>query len=154
MNAKWERLKTSTSHDDSKKEGVRVELNGGFRKLESSTRYQKAIVEFICDKTRTGLEHLYDPEDKYTEKVKREESDKEKDEVDENDPNSSSLEFFDYDQAGEVDILRLRWRTKYACEDSKEKQDAEKAGHWGFFTWFILVYATPYHLSYNYFYKS
>lgn len=137
LNAKWARLKTSSSHSDSEKEGLRVELNGGFRQLETGKRNQKAIIEFVCDKTRSGLEHLYDPEDKYEENVKREEDDG----ADDNeDPNSPSLRFVRYDQGeGDVDVLRLSWRTKYACEDWKDQQDAEKAGHWGFFTWFILM---------------
>lgn len=137
MNAKFARLKTSSSHSDSEKEGVRIEMNGGFRTFESGRkRDQKAIVEFVCDKTRTGLENLYDPKEKYDEeKVKREEDDKEED-----DPKSSSLKFLRYDEGeGEADVLRMEWRTQYACEDSKEEQDAEKGNHWGFFTWFILI---------------
>jgi autophagy-related protein 27 len=139
MDVKLERLKTSASHSDSEKEGVRVEMNGGFRTLESGTkRNQKAIVEFVCDRNREGLENLYDPKDEYAEeKVKRAEGDKE----DEDDPKSSSLKFVRYDQdEGDADILRMQWRTKYACEDSKGEQDAEKGNHWGFFTWFILMF--------------
>lgn len=137
MNAKWELLKTSSSHADSEKEGLRVEMNGGFRKLESGKRKQKAIIEFICDKTRTGLEHLYDPEDKYEQTVKREENDGA---ADSEDPNSSSLKFVRYDEGeGDADVLRLSWQTKYACEGSKDEQDAENGSHWGFFTWFILM---------------
>jgi hypothetical protein len=143
MNAKWERLKTSSSHADSEKEGLRVEMNGGFRKTESGKRNQKAIIEFVCDKTRTGLEHLYDPEDKYEETVKREEDDGADDSED---PNSPSLKFVRYDEGeGDVDVLRLSWQTKYACEDSKDEQDAEKGSHWGFFTWFILMCVLLFH---------
>ena len=134
MDAKFERLKTSSSE----KEGVRVEMSGGFRRLESGKkRNQKAIVEFVCHNTRDGLENPYDPNEKYEEeKVKREEDDKEEDD----DPKSPSLQFVSYDQEeGDADILRMKWRTKYACEDSKKKQDAEKGNHWGFFTWFILM---------------
>jgi autophagy-related protein 27 len=142
MNPKFERLKTSASHSDSEKEGVRVEMNGGYRTLESGThRNQKAIVEFICDRNTEGVENLYDPKDEYAEeKVKRAEGDKE----DEDDPKSSSLKFVRWDEEeGDTDILRLEWRTKYACEDSKGEQDAEKGSHWGFFTWFILMFVLP-----------
>ena len=139
MEPKWQRLKTSSSHEDSTKEGLRVELNGGWRKLENgSKRYQKAIIEFVCDKSRTGLENLYDPEDKYTEaNVKREEGEEANDEED---PKSPSLQFVRYDEGeGDGDTLRLLWLTKYACEGAKDEQDAVDAGHWGFFTWFILM---------------
>ncbi|KAG0648964.1 Autophagy-related 27 [Hyphodiscus hymeniophilus] len=139
MEPKWERLKDSTSHEDSTKEGLRVSMNGGFRKLEGGkNRGQKAIIEFVCDKNREGTEHLYDPEDKYTEeKVKRDEDDG--DDAKE-DPDSPSLQFVRYEEGeGDVDTLRLRWLTKWACEGAKDEQDADKAGHWGFFTWFILI---------------
>ena len=145
MHPKWERLKTSTSHSDSEKEGVRIELNGGFRTLESGgKRNQKAIVEFVCDKKQTRLANLYDPEENYNEKIKREEDDTE----DEDDPKSPGLSLVRYDEGeGDVDILRLLWMTEYACEDSKDKQDAEKGNHWGFFTWFILMFDTKFPLQ-------
>ena len=141
MNAKFERLKTSTSHADSEKEGVRIEMNGGFKTLKSGTRAQKAIVEFVCDKDRDGLENLYDPEKKDDEKVER---DEDHDTKGGEDPKSASLSVVRYDEGeGEVDILRMEWRTKYACEDSKGEQEAEQGNHWGFFTWFIIMFVLP-----------
>ena len=141
MEPKWERLKTSTSHEDSTKEGLRVKMGGGWRKPETGKkRSQEAIIEFICDKSRTGLENLYDPEDKYTEeKVEREEGDGADNQED---PSSSSLQFVRYtvdEEDTDVDTLRLRWLTKAACEGAKDEKDAELAGRWGFFTWFILM---------------
>jgi len=133
MNAKWERLKGSKSNADSEQEGARVEMNGGFKKADDgTTRKQKAIIEFICDKSRTGLEYLPNPEDQYEEvKDKREEA--------ANDT-TPSLTFVRYGAEDDADVLRLKWRTKHACEDSKREQDAEKGQRWGFFTWFIIVY--------------
>jgi hypothetical protein len=137
MNAKWERLTDSNSHADADKDGLRVELNGGFRGQGKEKRKQKAIVEFICDKWRKGDENLWDPEDKYDDgKSKREETDPADD-----DPNSPSLTFLSYTpDKGDADVLRLEWRTKYACESSKEEEDEKNAQHWGFFTWFIIMY--------------
>jgi len=37
-----------------------------------------------------------------------------------------------------MEVLRLDWRTKYACEDFEDDADGKKGG-WGFFTWFILM---------------
>lgn len=160
MDAKWERLKASKSHADQGKEGLRIELKGGFRTdADKKTRKQKAIIEFTCDLEKTGLENLWDPEDKYDDdeeesKMKREEGDKdekngEKDEGDENkkankgyDPELSSLKFVSYEADGtdsKMDVLRLEWVTKHACEGEKEKEDAEQGSHWGVFTWFILM---------------
>jgi hypothetical protein len=54
-----------------------------------------------------------------------------------------SLYFEDYDTTGKAeDVLTLIWRTKYACEDAKQEKDAEKKSHWGFFTWFIIMYVS------------
>lgn len=142
LDAKWERLKASKSHSDEGKEGLRVEMRGGFHQVDGNKRFQKAIIEFICDPEKTGLENLYDPEDKYDdkEKKKREEQAEEGDSRS-YDPELSSLQFVSYgEDSGDssIDTLRLNWFTRHACEDNKEKEDAE-ASHWGFFTWFILI---------------
>jgi len=128
LDAKYTRLKTSELDTDSGKEGLRIELNGGF--YGSPKRTQKAVVEFLCDPTRTGRETDLDPEDKY--------------EGAEGSPTigDSSLRFLKYDRelpGTEVDILRLEWHTKYACESQKDDDDAAKSNRWGFFTWFLIM---------------
>lgn len=134
IDAKWLRLKTSKSKDDSEKEGLRLTIGGGFRTdpETNSKRPQQAVVEFICDRDLEGDENLWDPEDKYDDgKSKRAES------------GNSSLSYTKYDTKGDKeDVLYLEWRTKYACEDSKKEQDAQKGDHWGFFTWFIIMYTS------------
>ena len=133
MNAKWERLKTSKSNADVGKEGLRIELHGGFRKENDKIRPQKAIIEFACNRERTGLENLPKPEDDYDEvKDKR-------DEEKTGDDGTPSLKFEKYGDEEGIDVLRLEWRTMYACEDFKDGEDKAKAAHWGFFTWFIIV---------------
>lgn len=149
LDAKWELLSTSTSHSDSELEGLRVELKGGFSGSGKDRRSQKAIVEFICDESRTGLENLWDPEDKYTDITER---DEEGGEPKEDDANAPSLQFVRYDVgSGDADVLRLKWQTKYACENSKAEQDAAGT-HWGFFTWFIImcvIFIIIYHHSFD-----
>jgi len=137
MDAKWTRLSTSPSYGDSEKEGLRVELNGGVLGTGRDKRAQKAIVEFLCDRERTGLENLWEPEDKYEDSGVRRRAEED---GEEDDKNSPSLQWLKYEEgSGDTDILRLEWRTKYACEGSKEEQDAERSSHWGFFTWFIII---------------
>ncbi len=126
LDAKVTRLKTAESQKDSEREGLRIELNGGFY----AKRKQMAIVEFICDPERTGLETDLEPEDKY-------ESGDEKSEV-----GSPSLTFVKYEKDipdTEVDTLRLEWRTKYACEKQQDDDNMATSGHWGFFTWFLIM---------------
>lgn len=145
MDPHWGLLKESTSHEDSQKDGLSLELNGGFKTVDGKKKPQKAIVEFLCHEWREGTENLYDPEDKYEdgkEKVRRDEDKNGDDKKDaEEDKTTPSLEFIRYDQDNaDVDVLRLKWRTKYACEGAKDDKDAEKSAHWGFFTWFIVMY--------------
>ena len=146
LDPKWSLLKDSTSNEDSKKDGLLLEMHGGYNEVgdKNVKKPQKAIVEFLCDKERKGDENLYESEDKYpTKKMKRtEEADKtggEEEKKDEEDK-TPSLEFVEYNQNGEIDILRLKWRTKFACEGAKDEKDAETSAGWGFFTWFILMY--------------
>ncbi|KAI0025290.1 autophagy-related protein 27 [Xylariomycetidae sp. FL0641] len=56
----------SQADPDSGKDGLRIVMKGGFDKTESGAkRKQQAIVDFVCDEDRDGLEGEYDPEDKY-----------------------------------------------------------------------------------------
>ncbi len=128
LDAKYTRLRDSELEQDAGKEGLRIELNGGFYKAHN--RKQKAVVEFLCDPDRTGTETDLDPVDKY------------EDEGEKPTKGDSSLKFISYDKivpGTEVDILRLDWHTKYACESQKDEDDAAKSGHWGFFTWFLIM---------------
>lgn len=125
LDAKCTRLKTSKSQE---KEGLRIELNGGV--YGDPERKQNAVVEFLCDPDRTGRETDLDPEDKY--------------EGGESEPieGDSSLKFISYGPDlpdTKVDTLRLEWHTKYACESQKDEDDSAKSGHWGFFTWFLIM---------------
>lgn len=129
-------------------------LNGGRLPFDDKKNGmdQRAIIEFVCDKERTGLggdekddgEHEDDKDgdekddgDKKEEKLRRrEEGDKGKCEDSDND-----LRFCGYQQEQDgkdkkVKTLRLEWRTKYACEDAPA--DAQGA-HWGFFGWFFIM---------------
>lgn len=38
-----------------------------------------------------------------------------------------------------VDVLRLTWHTKYACEGLPDEEYPDNKQHWGFFTWFVIM---------------
>lgn len=59
LDPKYTRLKTSDSSADAQKEGVRIVLNGG----SYGGVQQRAIVEMVCDRQKTGLEGEWDPKD-------------------------------------------------------------------------------------------
>jgi hypothetical protein len=102
---------------------------------------QKAIVELLCD-TKTGLET---GDDKAEERLARRadsDDDGDKDDKDDKADNGAALQFVSYEReparGDEADVLRLKWLTKYACEDEASKPKDDVA-HWGFFTWIILI---------------
>ncbi|KAK6346201.1 hypothetical protein TWF730_010532 [Orbilia blumenaviensis] len=95
---------------DKKVLGLNVTIHGpeyGEKKLK-----QSAIVKFLCDPEKTGLEPDTDGKD------------------------SNSLKFVSYE--GDQ-TLTLEWRTKYACEKVPGETPAPSQGSWGFFTWFIVI---------------
>ena len=101
-----------------------------------------AVIDFKCDPERSGLEGLKTQEDdekaerrSFTALQKREDSDSGEGDK------SRSLQFTSFGPGDDnTYILKLDWRTKYACDnylgDNKGK---DSGGHWGFFTWFIIM---------------
>ncbi len=153
LDATLTRLKSSSSHADSKKEGLRLELHGG-KWLE---RKQKAVIEFLCDMDRTGLEGDWSggAAKDVVRKVEKGDKDRDGDDDEKKEDDWRSLRFVSYgpttDDSSE-DTLRLEWRTRYACEGYKKGKEEDGDGksgngngggsrnaHWGFFTWFIIM---------------
>lgn len=160
LDAKVERLKSSNSNSDAQKEGVRVILNGGSYPLNKKGRNQQAIIEFICDREKTGLEGEVTAEDKYdgSEVIRaRDEKDEKDGDKDEDEPSPDEKQILKPDTAllwnsygpsekGDTDVLRMTWHTKYACEDAFGKPadpsdpgSGDTSSHWGFFTWFVVL---------------
>ena len=73
IDARWTRLKTSKLDTDTGKEGVRLSIQCGFKKVDGKNGDQKGLVEFICNKDLEGDEHLWDPEKYEGGNTKREE---------------------------------------------------------------------------------
>ena len=116
LDPKWTRLKTSSSHADSEKEGIRLEMHGGMFPLHDG-RKQKAVIEFLCDTSR-----------------------EDEDEKNGHGKGKGGLSFLSYGapDGEETEVLRLEWRTKHACEKDMSGGKG-KGGHWGFFAWFIIM---------------
>jgi hypothetical protein len=130
-------------------------LNGGRFPFDDkkSGIDQRAIIEFVCDKKRTGLEG--DEKDNGDKEDDKDDDDKEKDDdkTEEKlrrreesskgkcEDSDASLRFCGYEQEdgakdNKVQTLRLEWRTEYACEDAPP---ADGGSHWGFFGWFFIM---------------
>ncbi|KAI8958869.1 autophagy-related protein 27 [Daldinia sp. FL1419] len=54
-----------------------------------------------------------------------------------------SLIFNSYEpltEDGNIDVLRLTWLSKYACENRDDDGSSEDpSSHWGFFTWLVII---------------
>lgn len=159
LDYKATRLKTSDSTADAKKIGVRLLLQGGAYPLEdkpSERREQRAIIELLCS-DKAGLEDEWTPEDKYevgdssAPWLGRREDEKEDDPET---PHSGEhqllkskdapLIFESYGPLSDdknIDVLRLTWHTKYACEEQAQDDEEpnEESKHWGFFTWLVIL---------------
>ncbi|KAI9730060.1 MAG: hypothetical protein M1834_006052 [Cirrosporium novae-zelandiae] len=154
----WTRLKSSNSHADTDKEGVRLELHGGQYPFDEPTAVeQKAVIEFLCDESRTGLEDEDKKEKRRDDKEEDGDDEDGEGEGDDDDEDSGpknpptyddgrnpdrSLRFISYQPEDKADVLRLEWRTKYACEsalDNDPSSGNNDESHWGVFTWFIIV---------------
>ena len=128
LDVQYTRLKTSSSHSDSQQEGLRMEMHGG--KYEK--RKQKAVIELLCSKNGDGAtERRDEDEGSGDEKTTLKES------VD--DGQGGRIKLISYEDVEGVDVLRLQWNTKYACENI-ESENPKESGGWGFFSWFFFMY--------------
>ncbi|KAL8803035.1 MAG: hypothetical protein Q9182_003405 [Xanthomendoza sp. 2 TL-2023] len=130
------RLKTSSSASDRQKEGFRLELHGPTYPAKEGKKH-KAVIEFLCKDKAEEKRRLT--------RRKAEGDDGEEDHSAQgevaDDGHGGTLKYLDFTNVGEERVLSLEWRTKYACEDVPKEADDKpgKSGHWGFFTWFIIM---------------
>ena len=107
-------------------------------------RKQKAIVEWLCDKSLEGTEGLDGSDIGDDEKERRLRTREEGEDDDgvgkwvEGGPSLIIKSYGPLTPDADEDVLRMEWRTKYACENM-ENSDSDTSGHWGFFTWFIIM---------------
>jgi hypothetical protein len=142
---------------DPETEGVRVKISGGtILEPELKKKYPaSAVIDFQCDPDRTGLEGLKNDDDldqATDSKLRRDDEEKgdDGDNEGEDKPDTTKTSSLTFQSFGLVDdkegfVLRLDWKTKYACEDYKRENPGSSGGsgggHWGFFTWLIIMYA-------------
>ena len=134
----WTRLKTSDVLEDREKEGLRLSMEGGSRK-----KPKRAIVTFLCPAKDKGKSQLRRDEDDEIGEGNNDDEGPDNDEPigeEVDDGEGGRLKFVSYAMEEKVEVLRLDWVTKYACEDfTGEDQDKSSLGHWGFFTWLIIM---------------
>lgn len=134
LDAKWTRLKTSSRPVDRGREGVELEIGGGRYKEGEKKMKQKAVIVFLCDKSseerQRAISRRDNEEEGGQEDNKRETTD---------DGKGGKLSFTSYEMVGDDKVLSLEWHTKYACENAQEDGEKSSGGHWGFFTWLIIM---------------
>ncbi|EYE98995.1 autophagy-related protein 27 [Aspergillus ruber CBS 135680] len=120
---------------DPDREGLRVRLGGGQYLDDKKTKKDAgAVIEFQCDPTRSGLEGISTEEDTAEEQLRA------KEDGDESGDKSRSLRFQSFGPAdNESYVLKLDWKTRYACDDYLSSKKGGSSNHWGFFTWFIVI---------------
>ncbi|KAJ5491075.1 hypothetical protein N7539_002642 [Penicillium diatomitis] len=142
MEPKYTRLETI----DPETKGVRVELAGGeFKGFDDEGKKKEAaaVIDFKCDPDRSGLEGLTTEEDsEEADSGSEKERKRRRDEKAESSKRSLHFKSFELekgDKDGDEEyILRLDWRTRYAC-DEYQRGKQENSSSWGFFTWFIII---------------
>lgn len=166
MNSKFEQLRDVRRDDegrgadeDAGKEGLRMILHGGIYPLSSKEgrkgRKQSAIVDFVCDTSRTGLEGLGSDEGdvEMQRLIRRAQTNGDVGITAEKNPSLQLISYGIDPADDERDLLRLRWLTKYACDKMASDPDGDtdpvapspdlpgsdaSSGH-GFFFWVFLV---------------
>ena len=145
MDPKYTRLKNSAGNSDGK-EGVIVEMHGG---TDAEKNPQKAIVEFLCDKEVTGNEGFKSEAlgldgVEYGSMRRRDDNDDDDTPSMPDQDKNKNLKLQSYKEEDGTGVLRLQWKTKFACEGAADKggdgdDDGAKSDSWGFFTWFIII---------------
>ena len=150
LDPKATRLKTSDSPSDRQKEGVRLVLHGPKYPPAPAKNGQKqqAIIEFLCDRKEQdrrrevpGITGRDDDGEEGGDKKGNgdEDSNPEDDGGETADGDGGKLKFLSYEDVNDVQVLSLEWTTKHACEDSSSGGSSASSGHWGFFTWLIIM---------------
>ena len=134
LDARPMRLKNSNTGPDSALEGVQLQFNGGRDPMTRKGKNQKAIIDLICSRDKTGWEPEPEPQKRSVTKL----ADKTEESGDDNKDVDRALNFVSYEDENNSQVLRLKWFTKYACEDATSIPPATGAS-WGFFTWFIIL---------------
>lgn len=145
LDPKWTRLSTSSIQSDREKEGIRLKMGGGSFPPKDGTP-QKAVVEFLCDRKNEteeqrrafSLKDAEEGDDEGNDKGGKSDEEKRAEELTD-DGKGGTLRFQSYEKVGDNEVLSLEWKTRYACEDNKDSGSKSSSGHWGFFTWFIIM---------------
>lgn len=109
---------------------------------------QQVVIDFLCD--RKQQDRRRENSGKTTREEDGEEGSGEGGGEDEKDPNSADgqetddgeggkLKYLSYNDVQGTKVLSLEWTTKYACEDSSKEGRSSSSGHWGFFTWLVIM---------------
>jgi autophagy-related protein 27 len=149
---------TATSKAEAEdRRGLRLVLGGGLFPLERGGVEQRAVVDFVCDNDKSGLEGEWEPEDEYESARMRSRARRQDAAAPAGEKQllkDGAALLFDGYGPGEgkdkdVRVLKLTWRTKEACngkrddggdrDDGGKDDDGRGTTHWGFFTWFVVM---------------
>ncbi|KAL4880226.1 autophagy-related protein 27 [Aspergillus karnatakaensis] len=137
---------------DEEREGLRVKLSGGEYPVEDGkSKDTGALIDFECDPDKSGLEGLSDAvkrllrsredskDDSGDEKEGEGKGDGDKEPFNDGSNPDRSLQFKSFEKGDDKYVLNLTWKTRYACDDYLKNREPS-SGHWGFFTWLIIIF--------------
>lgn len=132
---------TRLSEIDSETEGLRLKIAGGAWKglhNDQKAKDAAAVIDFQCDPNRSGLEGI-STEETESEEGDEESQKKRRAEGDDGEKTNQSLQYKSFGPNDDgVYILKLEWRTRYACDEYQKGKEAS-SNHWGFFTWILIM---------------
>ena len=144
-------------------------MGGGLYPPSRQGTKQETVIEFLCDRKgddesgdkRRRAQALELSTIASKGRIRRDDDDDSDNDGDDNDDNDlpdlphggestsdgagGTLKYISYDTVGDKKILSLEWHTTHACEDgakdspNKGKANNDSGGHWGFFTWLIIM---------------
>lgn len=129
---------------------MRLLLHGAKYPPDKSGKKQQAVIDFLCDRKEqdrrrevsgiaTRDEDGGDGEDENGGDGGDKEDPIPTDGQESEDGEGGKLKFLSYEDMQGTDVLSLEWTTTYACENSSPGGDSSSSGHWGFFTWLIIM---------------
>lgn len=116
-----------------------LELSGGkYNERRPDGKYeekpQQALIRFLCSEKGDKTEKRDVDDGEGEDHSKFDDRGEEQ-----SDGQNGTIKYISWDVGDKIDTLRLDWTTQYACRGQNSQPEGKSSGHWGFFTWLIIM---------------